>query len=258
MSEYVRLSLLVTMLCSMSVVETIFAKRTWITLRFKRIAFHSAISLVNTGLIRLLVMTPFLILLDYSNQHQLGLRHYLSLDGALEVACTVIVFDMFNYGWHRMNHEIPFFWHFHRYHHMDIEMDSTTALRFSPVELCLSYAVKAVWVIVWGPSVVAFVIFETLITMYSLFHHSNIDLGDKWERIVRKVHMTPRLHAAHHTLTRRTRDANYSTIFLIWDRVFGTLKDASAQELKELGTSEARNGHLSVKNYFLSMVMKIK
>ena len=124
-------------------------------------------------------------------------------------------------------------------------MDVTTSLRFHPGELFLSYGMKAVWILIWGPSLAGFMIFEAGITAYSQFHHSNIDFSDKWEKRLRWLHMTPRLHASHHTVSIRTRDANYSTIFLAWDRLCGTLKEPDDEEMKHLGLSEGRKTDLS-------------
>ena len=65
------------------------------------------------------------------------------------------------------------------------------------------------------------------------------------ERVVRWLYMTPRLHAAHHTVTLRSRDANYSTIFLGWDRLHGTLEEADYGELERLGLEVGRDTDLS-------------
>jgi len=140
---------------------------------------------------------------------------------------------------------IPFLWRFHRVHHMDTHVDVTTSLRFHPIELTISYMVKAVWILIWGPSVLAYVVFEAGITAYAQFHHSAIDFPDRIERLIRWVHMTPRLHAGHHTVSLRTRDANYSTIFLIWDRLFRTLREPNRSELKKLGLPLGRETYMS-------------
>jgi sterol desaturase/sphingolipid hydroxylase (fatty acid hydroxylase superfamily) len=57
--------------------------------------------------------------------------------------------------------------------------------------------------------------------------------------------MTPRLHAAHHTVALRSRDANYATVFLWWDRLFGSFAEADPEELKTLGLAEGRTTDLS-------------
>jgi sterol desaturase/sphingolipid hydroxylase (fatty acid hydroxylase superfamily) len=104
--------------------------------------------------------------------------------------------------------------------------------------------------VLWGPSLSAFMIFEAGITAYSQFHHSDIDFPDAVEEKLRWIHMTPRVHASHHTVSLRTRDANYSTIFSLWDRVFGTFQEPDSQEIKQLGLPEGREDVLSYKKMF--------
>ena len=80
---------------------------------------------------------------------------------------------------------------------------------------------------------------------FAQFHHANIDFPDPVEKVLRWFFMTPRLHAAHHTVALRSRDANYSTVFLAWDYIFGTFQEADYKELDELGISQGRNSDLS-------------
>jgi sterol desaturase/sphingolipid hydroxylase (fatty acid hydroxylase superfamily) len=35
------------------------------------------------------------------------------------------------YVWHRLNHRVPWLWRFHLVHHTDLDLDVSTALRFS-------------------------------------------------------------------------------------------------------------------------------
>jgi len=240
-----RLSLFVGILTVMFLWETWRPKRQWLEPRSRRWSYHVSVSILNTLLTRALFLVPILWWIEIVRTNHWGMAAFLSLTGVWEIILTVIVFDLFDYWWHRMNHRIPFLWRFHKYHHYDTQVDASTALRFQPGELFLSYLFKAVWILVWGPSLTAFVIFEVLITFYAIFHHSNIDFRDSFENILRLVHMTPRIHASHHTVTLRTRNANYSTIFLIWDRIFGTFRQPDFQEMKDIGIDEGKESHLT-------------
>jgi len=249
--ESFRLYTFVGFLFTMALWESIRPVRKWETERSRRWLFHGGVTILNTLLTRLVFLGPVLMWLSFVRDQGWGIGQILGLSGIVEIVATLIVFDAFDYWWHRFNHTIPFLWRFHQMHHMDTQVDVTTSLRFHPGELFLAYCAKAVWILVWGPSLFAFLIFEAAITAYSQFHHSNIDFSDKVERLIRIFHMTPRLHAAHHTVTIRTRDANYSTIFLIWDRLFRTLRDATPEELKRLGLPKGRDVYLSPKSYLL-------
>ena len=71
---------------------------------------------------------------------------------------------------------------------------------------------KAVWIALWGPTVVAWFLFEALVSFCSQFHHSNIDFPNAMERWLSCGLVTPRFHAAHHAVDQRYGNANFSTI----------------------------------------------
>ncbi len=245
-----KLLIFFTVLAVMYTIEKKKPKRSWEVPHGERFAFHFTLSIFNTIMTRILVVGPLLWWIHVVNENQWGFRFLFGLQGLPEIVATFIIYDGYDYWWHRFNHKIPFLWRFHQVHHMDTAVDVTTSLRFHPGELILSYFAKSVWILVWGPSMIGFVLCEIGITAFSQFHHANIDLGDKWEKRIRAVHMTPRVHASHHTVTPRTREANYSTIFLIWDKIFGTLKEPDVEEMKELGLPVGRDIYL---NFFKIM-----
>jgi len=89
------------------------------------------------------------------------------------------------------------------------------------------------------------VAFEIAVSLASQFHHSNIDFPDRWERLLRLFIVTPRFHTSHHTVSWRTGDANFATIFIIWDHLFGTYQQPDEEEMRELGLAEGRDDYLS-------------
>ena len=208
--------------------ETLFPRRQWHDSRLKRIAFHGAIAGLNTVIIRILIYVPFLLWVVYVEEEGWGISRWLDLVGWTEIIISLIVLDFFDYIWHRANHRVRFLWRFHKAHHSDTAMDVTTALRFHPTELIVSGFVKALWVVIWGPTVVAWFLFEGLISLCAQFHHSNIDFPDRIERWLSWIIVTPRFHASHHAVDRRYGDANFSTILSIWDRLFGTYSQPEA------------------------------
>ena len=67
-----------------------------------------------------------------------GIMNLFDLPGPVRAAMVFVLFDIWMYYWHMANHRSAFLWRFHRAHHADTEMDTTTALRFHPGELVLS------------------------------------------------------------------------------------------------------------------------
>ncbi len=228
------------------VVETFAPARPWRGSRLKRIAFHSGVAALNTVIIRILAYVPFLLWVVYVEEEGWGLSRWFGFIGWTEIILSVVVLDFFDYIWHRANHRVSILWRFHKAHHSDTAMDVTTALRFHPTELLVSSLVKALWVVIWGPTVVAWFLFEGLISLCAQFHHSNIDFPDWIESWLSWIIVTPRFHASHHAVDRRYGDANFSTVLSIWDRLFATYSQpesggATTQAVDALGLPEARD-----------------
>jgi sterol desaturase/sphingolipid hydroxylase (fatty acid hydroxylase superfamily) len=226
-------------------IETVAPARPWQSARWRRLGFHAGIAALNTVIIRVFAYVPFLLWIVYVEEEGWGISRWLEIVGWPEIVLAIVVLDAFDYFWHRANHRVRFLWRFHKAHHADTGMDVTTALRFHPGELLLSTAMKALWVVVWGPTVVAWFLFEALVSLCAQFHHANIDFPDPLERWLSWVIVTPRYHAAHHAVDRRYGDANFSTILSIWDRIFDSYArpadgGATTRATDALGLPEAR------------------
>ncbi len=201
-------------------IESLKPARPWQRSRLHRLVLHGSLSALNTLIVRLLVFVPFLLWTVYVEQHGWGVSRWLGLTGIPEIVISVIVLDLFDYFWHRANHRLSFLWRFHKAHHSDTGMDVTTALRFHPGELLISALVKATWILIWGPTVLAWFVFEALVSLCAQFHHANFDFPDSVERVLSKFVVTPRYHASHHAVDRHFGDANFATIFSCWDLLF--------------------------------------
>jgi sterol desaturase/sphingolipid hydroxylase (fatty acid hydroxylase superfamily) len=184
--------------------------------------FHGGIALFNTTLIRVVAYVPALLWAVHVEEQGWGLARWLGLIGWVEIVVSIVVLDCFDYFWHRANHRVRFLWRFHKAHHADTGMDVTTALRFHPGELLISVLVKAAWIAIWGPTVVAWFLFEALVSLSAQFHHSNLDFPDRVERRLSRLIVTPRFHAAHHLVDQRYGNRNFSTILSVWDRLFAS------------------------------------
>ena len=56
----------------------------------------------------------------------------------------------------------------------------------------------------------------------SLWAHANITLPEAFDKPLRKVLVTPAVHAMHHSSYQPETDSNYGAVLTIWDRLFGT------------------------------------
>ena len=241
-----RLILFLGGLVSMASVESLWTARPWLHSRLRRWFLHSFLAVLNTCVVRLIVAVPLLWWAQMVRQEGWGLASGLGISGLPEILVSLVVLDFFDYWWHRWNHMVPFFWRFHKVHHQDTHLDVSTSLRFHVGELLISGVVKAGWILVLGPSLWAFALFEMATSLASQFHHANIVFPARVEHCLRKILVTPYFHASHHTVARTTGDANYSTIFILWDHLCGSYRTPPRQELGALGLPQGREQDLSL------------
>jgi sterol desaturase/sphingolipid hydroxylase (fatty acid hydroxylase superfamily) len=63
-------------------------------------------------------------------------------------------------------------------------------------------------------------LFEALVLMSTIFHHSDAWLPPGLEQALARVIITPSIHWVHHHALRADTDSNYGTIFSFWDPLF--------------------------------------
>jgi sterol desaturase/sphingolipid hydroxylase (fatty acid hydroxylase superfamily) len=153
-----------------------------------------------------------------------GLLRRLRLPVWLEVSAAVLLMDYTLYVWHVLTHRVPALWRFHAVHHVDLDLDASTAVRFHFGELTLSTPWRVTQVAVIGTSPLALSIWQTGLLMAILFHHSNVELPLWLERRAGRVLVTPRMHGIHHSQVRDETDSNWSSGLSVWDWLHGTLR----------------------------------
>lgn len=161
-----------------------------------------------------------------------GLLKRLGLPAWLEVPLAVVLLDYTLYLWHVLTHRVPFLWRFHLVHHIDLDLDASTALRFHFAELVLSVPWRGAQIFLIGVSPRALSVWQNLLFLSILFHHSNVRLPPEVERRLSAVVVTPRMHGIHHSVVKDETDSNWSSGLTVWDRLHGTLKlDAARAEV---------------------------
>jgi sterol desaturase/sphingolipid hydroxylase (fatty acid hydroxylase superfamily) len=143
---------------------------------------------------------------------------FLSFPYALPL--DLLLLDLWIYWWHRANHEWPILWRFHEVHHRDEFLDATSAVRFHFIEVMLSALVRAVVIVLLAIPLGSVLVFETLVLLATIFHHSNWRLAEALEQRLSRIIITPSLHWVHHHRQKRDTDSIYGTVLSLWDRLF--------------------------------------
>ncbi len=161
--------------------------------------------------------------------------------GACGLALDILILDLFLYFWHRAVHEIPLFWRFHEVHHLDEHLDTTSAIRFHFGEIFFATIFRALVIILIALPFTSVVIFETLVLIFTLFHHSNIALPSRFETLLSKIIVTPSIHWVHHHAIRKDTDSNYGTIFSFWDHLFRTKSKTQRFQNMKIGVENLQD-----------------
>ncbi len=164
-----------------------------------------------------------------------GVLPWLPLPSILAVVLGVLLLDYTLYWWHFLTHRIPVLWRFHRVHHLDQEMDATTALRFHFGEIAISVLFRAAQILVIGPTPATVAVWQVFLFLSILFHHSNVRLPLAFERRLARIVMTPRLHGIHHSIAPQEVNSNWSSGLTIWDWLHATLRTDVPQASITLG-----------------------
>jgi len=116
----------------------------------------------------------------------------------------ILATDFVWYWYHRLGHEVNFFWAAHIVHHHIIRTGFWCILPF------IGFHPKMVitMLIVHGA--------------YSFFTHTQVIGRIKW---LEYIFVTPSVHGVHHASDEKYLDKNYGDMFTFWDRMFGTFQE---------------------------------
>ncbi|WP_299177987.1 sterol desaturase family protein [uncultured Neptuniibacter sp.] len=143
--------------------------------------------------------------------------------------------DFFRFYLHKLLHEVPWLWAFHKVHHSARTLTPITVFRAHPVEGVLFslrtalvqgiamgvfvffFGGRVDLVTVLGASIFAFMFNVT----GSNLRHSHIAL--RYGKALEKWLISPAQHQIHHSTNPIHFDKNYGVVLALWDRLFGSL-----------------------------------
>jgi len=133
----------------------------------------------------------------------------------------VLATDFVWYWYHRLGHEVNFFWAAHIVHHHSEEFNFTAAARITTFQAIIR---TGFWCVLpflgFHPNMVI-----TMLIVhgaYSFFTHTQMIGKIKW---LEYIFVTPSVHGVHHASDEKYLDKNYGDMFTFWDRLFGTFQE---------------------------------
>jgi len=158
--------------------------------------------------------------------------------GIVSIILHILLLDFWVYWWHRANHRFDFLWRFHRVHHLDETLDTSTAVRFHFGEVFLSALIRVPVILLFSIPFRDVVIFESVLLAAAFFQHANIRLPEKFEKNLSRIIVTPSIHWVHHHADSRDMHSHYCLLLSIWDRAFKTSSQTPRSEDMALGVPD--------------------
>ncbi|WP_026993994.1 sterol desaturase family protein [Flectobacillus major] len=192
----------------------------------KLYSFKDTISNLNVGIAERLIdcftVGIFYFFYDYI-QKNWGILDIQS--GVISWIALLLLTDLLWYWYHRLGHEVNLLWSVHIVHHQSEEFNFTVSAR---ITIFQAVARTFFWSIlpIIGFSADMITIVLMIHGIYPFFTHTRTvgKLG-----ILEYILVTPSHHRVHHACNEQYLDKNYSDMFIIWDKIFGTF----AEEVEE-------------------------
>jgi sterol desaturase/sphingolipid hydroxylase (fatty acid hydroxylase superfamily) len=137
----------------------------------------------------------------------------------IAVPLSIMVFDLMEYLYHRIQHRIPLLWAMHSLHHSDPEMSALTTQRhFWADPIIKALTVWSLGAMLVAPTPAAVVAYG-VISLWNFFTHSRLPVNfGRWSWLIN----TPAYHRRHHSRLPEHYDSNFAALFPIWDVLCGS------------------------------------
>ncbi len=235
--------IVVTSVISFGTLENLFPFFTFKESFDKRVYTNLVLGLINV----LANNFTIVLLLNYIWQHSsLGIFHFIH-SPVLKLVLSCLLLDVYMYAWHRLMHTLPIAWRFHKVHHTELLMNTSTAYRFHPVEATLANLPKLFLIWLFGINLQSLLLYEVFLACELIFHHSNWAIPLKIDRYLSYFIVTPNYHRSHHSQSKKEATSNYASFFTIWDILFNSYNYPQSPKTIKLGLSQEKR-ELSIIN----------
>ncbi|MFM2360436.1 MAG: hypothetical protein RLY16_2429 [Bacteroidota bacterium] len=131
--------------------------------------------------------------------------------------------DDFSYYWfHRISHQVNYFWASHVVHHSSQHYNLAAALRQTWTGNLSGAFLFWAWLPLVGFDPLMVLFMQQISLIYQFWIHTEwVDRLPKWFEY---IFNTPSHHRVHHGSDIDYLDKNHAGILIIWDRMFGTFK----------------------------------
>ncbi len=146
----------------------------------------------------------------------------------VQVLLIFASYEFVNYWYHRGAHQWGWLWKLsgHGAHHAFKNLTAINTFANHPFENVFLMLPRMLVGFLLGGEVVSIAV-GSLFMATTLMAHSNLNLNSK---VIGWFFTTNRYHIHHHSMVREESNTNYGCACILWDRVFGTFRDADTHE----------------------------
>lgn len=134
------------------------------------------------------------------------------------IVLFILVQDLGENVFHRMQHKIPFLWRMHSLHHSDPDMSVLTTYRhFWGDRFFKTFTVWSAAALIISPVREAVIVYF-FISLWNIVAHANLNWNfGKWSWVLN----SPAYHRRHHSTQPEHYDSNFAALFPLWDVLLG-------------------------------------
>lgn len=151
---------------------------------------------------------------------------------------TFIGLDFAGYWAHRFEHEINILWNRHIIHHSSEEYNLACALRQNISGIFGVFFFLLIPLAVLGVPSEVISLIAPLHLFAQFWYHTRL-IGNMG--ILEHIIVTPSHHRVHHSINDVYMDRNYSQVFIVWDKWFGTFQKELQDEVSVYGVKRQVN-----------------
>jgi len=169
-----------------------------------------------------------------------GLLYLRPPNGVLgQVAFAIafaVVWDVWSYWVHRIQHTSSFLWQTHKFHHTETALNSSTQARHHALSHVLLITLYLPVIAVFGPFQPHFVAVFLMFRLWGFVNHANVRFA--FGPLTRVI-AGPQWHRIHHSLHAEHFNRNFATFFPFIDILFGTYYGPRRGEYPATGLQSA-------------------
>lgn len=172
-----------------------------------------------------LVFTRFL----EENAAWLRVESLAMLPSWLQLLLLFAATDFWVYWYHRLQHQMPILWQFHKTHHSQAELTVLTAFRVPVLDRIVSLLVLSIPPAIMSVDYAMPLAIVALLQLHQLLLHSGTGLA--FGRLGHLL-VSPSFHEVHHSTAPRHLDRNFGAVLTVWDHLFGSYAVRGDSELQ--------------------------